>query len=211
MRRPRSTCTGRTGPLRLPGGPGPPRALCDPFHIGNPFGAAIIASMQASPLKQAAGADIRELSRQLGAFFLYLANASNRDFLPETSELDLSLTQLKALFLIGGSHGGAAVDEEPGRGAGPLFRGHQPRGRRALQARVDGPRRGPRGPQGEARQPHPQGAAHGRPADGDSARRRSSAWSRPSPPTSARSWPRPSSRSWRARRFAASCLAGSTR
>ena len=63
--------------------------------------------MQASAIKAGRGSDVRALSRQLGAFFLYLANTSNRDFLPETSELDLSLTQLKALFLIG------ARTEEP--------------------------------------------------------------------------------------------------
>ncbi len=63
--------------------------------------------MQASGIESGAVTDTRELSRHIGAFFLYLANASNRDFLPETSELDLSLTQLKALFLIG------APTEEP--------------------------------------------------------------------------------------------------
>jgi DNA-binding MarR family transcriptional regulator len=63
--------------------------------------------MQPSAIGSPAATDTRELSRQVGAFFLYLANASNRDFLPETSELELSLTQLKALFLIG------ARTEEP--------------------------------------------------------------------------------------------------
>jgi DNA-binding MarR family transcriptional regulator len=38
----------------------------------------------------------------LGGLFLYLANANNRDFLPQISELDLSLTQLKALFQLDG-------------------------------------------------------------------------------------------------------------
>ena len=46
-------------------------------------------------------ADARALSRQIGAFFLYLANAGNRDLLPEASKLELSLTQLKAMFLVG--------------------------------------------------------------------------------------------------------------
>ncbi len=38
----------------------------------------------------------------LGGLFLYLANANNRDFLPQISELDLSLTQLKALAQLKG-------------------------------------------------------------------------------------------------------------
>lgn len=38
----------------------------------------------------------------LGGLFLYLANANNRDFLPQVSELDLTLTQLKALFQLEG-------------------------------------------------------------------------------------------------------------
>ena len=38
----------------------------------------------------------------LGGLFLYLANANNRDFLPQISELDLTLTQLKALFQLEG-------------------------------------------------------------------------------------------------------------
>jgi DNA-binding MarR family transcriptional regulator len=45
--------------------------------------------------------DARALSRQIGAFFLYLANAGNRDLLPEASKLELSLTQLKSMFLVG--------------------------------------------------------------------------------------------------------------
>jgi DNA-binding MarR family transcriptional regulator len=46
--------------------------------------------------------EVRELARQLAGLFHCMANANNRDFLPEISELDLSLTQLKAL---------AALDE----------------------------------------------------------------------------------------------------
>jgi DNA-binding MarR family transcriptional regulator len=38
----------------------------------------------------------------LAAFFLYVANASNREFLPQASELDLSLTQLKTLAVLQG-------------------------------------------------------------------------------------------------------------
>jgi DNA-binding MarR family transcriptional regulator len=44
----------------------------------------------------------RDLARQLAGLFHCMTNASNRDFLPEITELDLSLTQLKAL---------AALDE----------------------------------------------------------------------------------------------------
>jgi DNA-binding MarR family transcriptional regulator len=44
--------------------------------------------------------EVRELARQLAGLFHCMANANNRDFLPEISELDLSLTQLKALAVL---------------------------------------------------------------------------------------------------------------
>ena len=40
----------------------------------------------------------RELGRQLAGFFLWMTNAGNHDFLPKISELELTLTQMKALF-----------------------------------------------------------------------------------------------------------------
>jgi len=61
--------------------------------------AAIVACVQPSSLsKDPVAGSSRELARQLAGFFLWLANAGNRDLLPRISELDLSLTQLKALF-----------------------------------------------------------------------------------------------------------------
>ncbi len=45
-------------------------------------------------------AELRELARQLAGFFIYLANVSNRELLSEIADLDLSLTQLKALALL---------------------------------------------------------------------------------------------------------------
>jgi DNA-binding MarR family transcriptional regulator len=51
--------------------------------------------MQVSPAKHTT--ETRELARQLAGLFHCMANANNRDFLPEISELDLSLTQLKML------------------------------------------------------------------------------------------------------------------
>jgi DNA-binding MarR family transcriptional regulator len=40
----------------------------------------------------------RELGRQLAGFFLWVTNSSNHDFLPRITELELTLTQMKALF-----------------------------------------------------------------------------------------------------------------
>jgi DNA-binding MarR family transcriptional regulator len=44
--------------------------------------------------------ETRELARQLAGLFRYLTLAGGGDFLREVSELDLSLTQLKALSLL---------------------------------------------------------------------------------------------------------------
>ena len=49
------------------------------------------------PNKRSAPPGNANLAGQLAGFFLYLANANNSDFLPAISELELSLTQLKAL------------------------------------------------------------------------------------------------------------------
>ena len=51
-----------------------------------------------SPSKDLKGVSPRELARQLAAFFLWMTNSSNQDFLPRISELELTLTQMKALF-----------------------------------------------------------------------------------------------------------------
>jgi DNA-binding MarR family transcriptional regulator len=47
-----------------------------------------------------AAVDSAELARRLAGFFHFLATASSREFLPEISDLDLSLTQLKSLALL---------------------------------------------------------------------------------------------------------------
>jgi DNA-binding MarR family transcriptional regulator len=65
--------------------------------------AAIIAFVQASAAPDTRANEQRsELAQRLAAFFLYVANASNREFLPQASELELSLTQLKTLAVLQG-------------------------------------------------------------------------------------------------------------
>jgi DNA-binding MarR family transcriptional regulator len=56
-------------------------------------------------------AEQRELARRLAAFFRCMASAANRDLLPEVSELDLSLTQLKALAALEAHGEGLSVKD----------------------------------------------------------------------------------------------------
>jgi DNA-binding MarR family transcriptional regulator len=51
-----------------------------------------------SPSKDLVAVTPRELGRQLAGFFLWITNSSNHDFLPRITELELTLTQMKALF-----------------------------------------------------------------------------------------------------------------
>jgi DNA-binding MarR family transcriptional regulator len=51
-----------------------------------------------SPSKDLAAVTSRELGRQLAGFFLWVTNSSNHDFLPRITDLELTLTQMKALF-----------------------------------------------------------------------------------------------------------------
>jgi DNA-binding MarR family transcriptional regulator len=67
--------------------------------------------MQASRVGNELDVDSVELARRLAGLFHFLATATSREFLPEISDLDLSLTQLKALALLRGQEARLSVKD----------------------------------------------------------------------------------------------------
>jgi len=67
--------------------------------------------VQASTLSADSHSESKELARTVAGFFLYVANASNRDLLPQISQYDISLTQLKALSQLHGRSEELSVKE----------------------------------------------------------------------------------------------------